>query len=150
MKIKTENIAKVFLLISIIIFIVSLTQNAYCTSNSISCGDSPGWLVLSVGILGVVFGGACLTWLANPFILLSWIIFKKVKYSFIFSLLAFIFSGSFLFFDKIISDEAGNYSKIIHYHTGYWLWFSSMIVMLIGNIFRFLNEQGKKKSPGSA
>jgi len=150
MKIRTNDISKVFLSVSIIIFIISLTQDAYCTSNSSSCDDSPGWLVLLIGTIGVIFGGACVSWLANPFILLSWIIFKKVKYSFVCSLLAVIFSASFLLFNKIVSDEAGNYSEIVHYHTGYWLWFSSMIVMLMGNIIRLSNELSKiRKVPST-
>jgi hypothetical protein len=138
MKIQIDNIAKVFLLISIIVFILSLTQNTYCTSSSDFCDDSPGWLVLLIGIIGVFVGGACLSWLANPFILVSWIIFKDIKYSFIFSLLAVISSGSFLLFNQVIVDEAGNYAEITSYKIGYWLWFSSMIIMLIGNIVRLL------------
>jgi hypothetical protein len=139
MKIQANNIAKFLLHVSIIVFVISLTQNTYCTSSG-SCEDSPGWLVLLIGTVGVIFGGACLSWLANPFIIFSWIFFKKIKYSFIFSLLAVIDSASFLLFSKIISDEAGNYSEIIHHHTGYWLWLSSMFVMLMGNIIRLLNK----------
>jgi hypothetical protein len=138
MKIQRDNIAKVFLLISIIVFIISLTQNTYCTSSKNSSDDLSGWFVLLIGIIGVFAGGACLSWLANPFILVSWIIVKKTKYSFAFSLLAVICSSSFLLFDKIVVDEAGHYANITHYNIGYWLWLSSMIVMLIGNVVRLL------------
>jgi hypothetical protein len=144
MKIQLDNIAKVFLLISIIVFILSLTQNTYCTSSSNSSDELPGWFALLIGIIGVCFGGACLSWLANPFILVSWIIVKNVKYSFIFSLLAAISSGSFLLFNKVIVDEAGNYAEITNYKIGYWLWLSSMIIMLIGNIVRLLLKVSNK------
>ncbi len=41
---------------------------------------------------------------------------------------------SFLLFDEVISDEAGNYSPITQYKLGYWLWVVSSLTMLIGSL----------------
>ena len=53
--------------------------------------------------------------------------------AFAFSVLAVVVSGSFLLFSGIIIDTGGNYGPIHHRHLGYWLWFSSTIVMSVGN-----------------
>ena len=44
---------------------------------------------------------------------------------------------SFLFFSQIISDEAGNYSKITSYKLGYWLWVLSSLIMFAGNFWLY-------------
>jgi hypothetical protein len=141
MKKQFDNMAKFFLCMSIVLFAISLTQKAFCIGNT-SCDDTlPGWLDLLFGAIGVLLGGVYLSWLANPFIFLSWIFLKRIKYSLAFSLLAVITSGSFLLFSEIKNFETGDYDKITHYHTGYWIWLSSMVVMLTGNIIRLLNKK---------
>jgi hypothetical protein len=80
-------------------------------------------------------GGAILTWLANPAILVSWLKFNKnLKQSLIASLAATLIALSFLLFNKIVDNEGGTYSKIISYKSGYWLWLLSCGVMFIGNL----------------
>jgi len=116
---------------SVITFLVSLTQKCYCTTSS--CGDSI--MALLSGTVGFVFGGAALTWLANPLLLTSWIMFKRSpKLSLILSGLALLLSLSFLLFKRVISDEAGNYSEITSYELGYWLWSLSSIIMFGGSL----------------
>jgi len=81
-------------------------------------------------------------WLANPFLFLSWISFEKYKKaSLLLSILATITGLSFLSFDQIMTTEAGHYSNIIEYKLGYWLWISSMVIILLGNILRQVNER---------
>jgi hypothetical protein len=120
--------------VSITLFAVALTQKCYCTTAS--CGDSLA--VLLSGAIGFVFGGAALTWLANPLLIISWFInSKKPKLSIILSLFAVLLALSFLLFKRIISDEAGNYSQIVSYQLGYWLWLSSSAVMFLGSTASF-------------
>ena len=114
-----------------------LTQKCYCTTTS--CGDSI--MALFSGTIGFLFGGAALTWLANPLLILFWFTMKNAKRSLICSLFAVLISLSFLLFKTVISDEAGNYSLIVSRQLGYWLWVTSSSIMLIGNaIFYFLNH----------
>lgn len=92
--------------------------------------------------MGFVFGGAALTWLANPLLITSWIVVNRNRrLSFLTSTLAFVLSLSFLFFEEVISDEAGHYSKIISYESGYWLWLSSTVVMAMGNMLMTIIER---------
>lgn len=129
---KLKKIKLLFFFISIALFILSLTQKCYCTHNS--CGDSLATFL--VGILGIFTGGAGLTWLANPLLFAAWIFWKEdLRFSLWASTLATALSFSFLAFDTIMVDEAGNYSEIISYQAGYWLWLSSSITMLLGNMF---------------
>ena len=118
---------------SIGLFLFSLSQKCYCTSAS-GCGDSLA--VLLTGWMGVFTGTAStFPWLANPAIALGWIrIFKHEKESLIESIVAAALCFSFLFFDEIINDEGGHYSKITGYKIGYWAWAGSAILLLTGNV----------------
>jgi len=135
MKLTSGNI----LTISIILFLISLSQEAYCTTRN--C-DAYGLSCLLMGFIGFFLGGACLTWLANPFLIISWIILytKHYKVSLVLSSIAIIIAMSFLFFKEIIVDEAGHYKEITKYGLGYWLWLLSMIIVFLGNIF-LLNKK---------
>ncbi len=131
MKEDIQHLKNTYLIISLLSFIFSLTQICFCTT--VNCSDSIE--ILIIGFFGLITGGACITWLANPLLLIAWIYLKKrPKQSIIFSGLAFIFSISFLFFDKILANEAGHYLEITQYRLGYWLWLFSSLIMLIGNL----------------
>ena len=128
------------LTLSVGLFIISLTQNPYCTSQG--CGETwSGLAILISGIFGFFLCLANTTWLANPLIFFAWFYAKKdPKTSLILSGIAGLLAISFLFFDNIITDEAGNISKIVAYKSGYWLWVSSMITMLLGNMVLYFRQ----------
>ncbi len=137
LKLKKPNI---FLLISIIVFIIACSQKIYCTNDN--CGEYwSGFAVLISGIFGIFIGGACITWLANPLILISWLTFRKTKISLVASILAFILGVSFLFFDEIIINEAGHYGKITDYELGFYLWNLSFLIMIIGNVINLKKQK---------
>ncbi len=127
---KSMNYRRVALLLSIGLFVIALTQKSYCTTQS--CGDSLA--VFISGVAGIFFGGAGLCWLANPLVFFSWLFIKKNKASLLLSSISFLIAISFLFFDEIIVTEAGHYAEITEYRLGYWLWISSILVMIIGNL----------------
>lgn len=134
------KLKKITTCISVGLFLCALTQKCYCTTAS--CGDS--FAALLSGTIGFVFGGAALTWLANPLLIASWFTTNNnPKLSLIVSLLAISIALSFLCFKRIISDEAGNYSEIVSYQFGYWLWVSSSLVMFAGNVWSHLNRPVK-------
>ena len=126
---------KYFLVISIGLFLISLSQRAYCTNGD--CGEiGSGLLIFLSGFFGLFIGGACLTWLANPLLIVSWILFNsKKKTSLVLSSISLLIGLSFLLFNEIIINEAGNYGEITGYEFGYWLWLLSMATMLIGGIY---------------
>jgi hypothetical protein len=136
------NRDRTILILSIGLFICSLTQPSYCTTTG--CGDSIA--VFISGAIGFLLGGAALTWLANPLLFISWfLINRKPKLSLITSLTATLIALSFLLFKQVINDEAGNYSNIISYKPGYWLWLSSSIAMFGGNLHSFTTTKMENK-----
>ncbi len=136
---------KLFLFISIGIYIASLTQKSYCTSGG-SCEYFSGLLTIIFGWVGVLMLHLpAMPWLANPILLASWVLFKKKpKLSFILSIVAFFLMLSFLLVDEIIVNDGSTKSKIIFYGLGYWLWVQSAFTMLIRKFF-FKNRDGEKK-----
>jgi hypothetical protein len=135
-------LGKSFLLFSIGLFIVSLTQKCYCTENS--CGDSLA--ALFSGALGFFLSPAGFSWLANPLIIISWATTnRKIKLSLISSIVAFLMALSFMFFDKIIANEGGSFEKIVSYKLGYWLWLSGIGVMVIRNLIFYRLPAASKK-----
>ena len=110
---------------------LSLFNICFCTDNS--CKTS--FESLLVGWLVVLTGGAAISWMANPFLIISWILLtKNKKAAWVFSFTASVFSISFLRFSVMIADEAGNYTAILSIEPGYWLWLSSCLTTFIGSL----------------
>lgn len=132
---------KKLLVISIGIFLISLSQKSYCHDNE--CGIfGSGFILLIFGWVGLFVGGAGICWIANPLLILSWILIrKKLIASIILSVISTAFTIAFLFFDKIMVDEAGNYGEITGYKLGFWLWMTSSLITFIGSIFVLLNTK---------
>lgn len=129
--VKKSKLKTAVLIIGTGLFIFSLFNKCYCTAEG--CASSLG--VLLIGWLGALTGGAALTWLANPFLIITWVLIAKNKrYAWIFSLIAALISISFLKFDSVIKNEAGHYETITGTAIGYWLWFSSCFVTFTGSI----------------
>lgn len=131
---QSKKINSFILIISISLFIFSLSQKCFCTERD--CGeDWEGAALLISGSFGFFSCPVGFVWLANPTLLYAWIYLnKKPKNSFIASLIAFAICISFMFFPEMMVNEAGSYSRIIGYKLGYWLWTSSSLVLLIGNL----------------
>ncbi len=138
---KRNRITSLIIAISIGLYLLSLTRECYCTGDD--CADS--LLVLLTGWLGVVFGGAGLSWLANPLILVAWISTKQqYKYAWLISVVAVLFCCSFLFFHQVMADEAGHFKTVTQIKSGYWIWLGSALTMMIGNLFLLLCFPDKK------
>lgn len=130
-KLRQFDLAVIILNASIGVFLISLTQQCFCTT------DSCGYSIAAVfsGAIGVLLGGAGITWLANPILLASWIWFRKKHHlSLIASFISTLISLSFLLFKNVMVDEAGNYDQITSYRLGYWLWVLSSLIMFVGNL----------------
>lgn len=133
MSINTKT-QKIFLYISIGLYIISLTQKSYCTTGV--CEYFSGLLSLIFGWIGIfMLHAPALPWLANPILIIAWMIFKKKpKASLILSIISFLLMLSFLFFDEIIDNEAPTTAKITSYGLGYWLWVLSSLLLVVGNL----------------
>lgn len=135
-----KNINITLIILSAIIFIISLSQKAYGIDGD-DGSKGNGLLCFLLGAFGFTMGGAALTWLANPLLFASWIIpLEKLNVKLLLSFAAVIISISFLFFSEIIKDEAGHYGKITSYKTGYWLWVLSTVIYFIGLVYIKMKE----------
>jgi len=111
------------------LFIISLFNNCLCTEDN--CINSA--VAFLFGGFAVLSSGAAISWLANPLLIVSWIlIYKKKKAAWMTALPALMLCLSFLMFHSVIKDEAGNFSSIASIGTGYWLWLISVLVTLCG------------------
>jgi len=135
--IEDKKLKKYIFIASISLFIISLTQKCYCTTSE--CGDSI--MAFLLGWAALLSGGAGISWLANPLLFASWIILKKnLKLAMFLSVAALLLSLSFLMFDTVIANEAGQKHQIIAYKMGYWLWMGSNMVMLLGTFVLMLRH----------
>jgi hypothetical protein len=147
-------ILNITLIISVLLFVFSLKHVCYCTA--LGCIDSAevfgtGWFGAGVELGALVNWitewlskhhsifdtrmGAALIWLANPLLFVSWIgILRWPQGSLAFSIFAMLVSFAFLSFNYVLHNDIGHYSRIVTYETGYWLWVSSTIAMVIGNL----------------
>ncbi|MES2375791.1 MAG: hypothetical protein V4553_04400 [Bacteroidota bacterium] len=135
MKTKSYTIVvKITLVISMGLYAVSLTQQAYCISGA--CGNHwSGISLVALGAIGGIMSAAGLTWYANPLIWAAWsLIKKKPKRAIFFSLLATLLSASFLLATRISDVQADVTSYITDYRIGYWLWLASMATTLTGSL----------------
>lgn len=136
-----DRINKPYILVSIALFAISLTQKAYCTTTS--CSDSI--MVFLLGWFSMISFGPGICWVANPLLFLSWYYHRdRLVRSMFLSVGAFLMSLSFLLFDSIIDNEGGQAHAIISYKLGYWSWVASTFVVLISNFYFRLKENTKR------
>lgn len=124
-----------FVAASVLLFIASLFLDGfYIDRPDDPRAWSPGYGLLLLGWMAVLMGVPA--WLANPAVMAAWILLlvDLKRAAFAAAALAMLFALSFLLWDKIITDEAGNYSKITGYGSGYWCWVASAAMAFLGGI----------------
>jgi len=116
------------LIISVVLYVASLTPDSICISGD--CGGWPGWGILFVGWLALFATPANMTWLANPVLFVCWGLLLGSRWwaALVVGAAALAGGGSFLLHDKILSSESGSLSTITGTAIGYWLWLASMAV----------------------
>jgi len=142
---KTFIISRISLIcsiVSIVLFLSSLTQNTYFIEDEKASVGSFGLVALLLGWMAIA--GPGIAWLANPLLLASIAlnILKKRIVALISVLGALAFALSFMTFKTIIANEGGSTEEITGYDTGYWLWISSISVNLLGIILSFIKTSG--------
>jgi uncharacterized membrane protein YhaH (DUF805 family) len=129
------NNPKIFLLtISLIVYVISLTQTAI-SSNELEDKTLSGIACLVMGGLAILGGGILewIIWLANPLYFLSIVLlFNSNKMAKIFSSLATIIALSFTAWKEILVSESGRNGRIDSLDLGYWLWILSLTILTIG------------------
>jgi hypothetical protein len=120
---------------SLLLFVASLFQDGFYIDRE----DSDAWAnCLGLLLIGwiVIFQGV-FAWLANPTLLMTWSLMCSRTLRPLAAIWAIVplgFSLSFLLHSEILTSEAGHYSKITGYGTGYWLWVGSIATAFVGCI----------------
>ena len=132
------------LIFSLMLFAVSLFLPSFHIESPDNVNPwSPSFFVLILGWFSAIGGYAGTAWYANLLIIPSWyFITKKSVLSLVLSIIGFCLSLMFVFYDKLITNEAGTYAIISERKLGYYLWVSSFVVVIITNLV----ELKKKKS----
>ncbi len=117
---------------SVALFAACLLNDGYYIEgpNPDAWADARGLLML--GWIGIASG--TFAWLANPALLLAWVLALKKKHSLalVATIAAFVLMVTFLLQDTVISSEAPTYSRITGYGMGFWLWVASAAVHAVG------------------
>ena len=132
---------------SVLLFLASLTQDAYYLAGDDPESSSASWLLLLVGWMGLFYG--VFAWVANPLLVLSWILclMGELRAASIVSAAAVLFALSFLLHSTIVASEAPTYKAVTGYGVGYWLWLASMLIMAAGTLDLYLaSRSGPERS----
>jgi len=132
---KDKYIRILIVSLSLIILIISLTQNSIAINGDYELKYVSSLNFFLTGILGIIgfafYEGVI--WLANPLSLISIMLFlSDKKNSIIFSLIALGLAVSFSFWDNIIANEGGGTTKIVSFEAGYYIWVLSIAILNIG------------------
>jgi hypothetical protein len=141
-----RTLAKAFLGLSVALFAVSLTQDAYYISGDDPRAWAPAWSLLLMGWMGVFYG--VFAWLGNPLLIAGWLgfAFKSHRAGVALSGLALAFMLSFLAHTTIVRSEAPTYARITGYGPAYWLWIASAGAAVVAHIV----ARASKEAPGPA
>ncbi|ANF51654.1 hypothetical protein A0O34_14585 [Chryseobacterium glaciei] len=126
-------------LISLLIFILSLFFNAFKVKDM---GQIKDYSSLEVFLIGPIsfLGGAgkeFFTWTANIWFLISlFCVFRRYYFiSIISGLIAFLISGTFIFYKEILVSESGRMADIYSLEIGYYLWLTSIVFIIFSSIY---------------
>lgn len=128
--------------VSAALFILSLTQKAYCTASS--CSDSI--MLLLTGWASFIYGFIGFCWLANPLLFVTWFsIQRNPRLALFTSSASFLFAFFFLLVSSVVVNENNGSETIVARKAGYWLWLASHLVMLAGTYREMLIFNRKRR-----
>lgn len=139
----TEKARKIIWIIALITFGAALICPTYCTNAKCSQLGS-GLIDLTLGWMGAIFmGGTYVAWFANPVFFIAIFTNKSVPIlSFFLSIMALAIAYKMLNGGTLLLNEAGHKGYITKLEIGYWLWTSSMILMIIASALPIIEQIG--------
>ncbi|MCB9334742.1 MAG: hypothetical protein H6586_01220 [Flavobacteriales bacterium] len=137
--IESKRFNLLIVVISLSLFITSLTQNAYTISDYNGDSTLKSIEVFLMGSTAILGGGLFewIIWLANPVYSISLILFIITNRNpIILSLIAGILSLVFSSWTEILAAENGRTATILYHHSGYWIWTSAIWILTIGILIK--------------
>ena len=126
--------------LSLLIFAISLTQNALVVNYNNEIKTSSSLEYLFIGSIAFMGGGLLeeIVWLANPLCLVALIfLIKNDEKAVLLSLIASCLAISFSFWNEILGAESGTMAKIVSFELGYYLWLASILILTIGILIHY-------------
>jgi hypothetical protein len=124
-----------FLITSVGLFLISLSQPAMLLDGSKTGGRWECLLLLCIGWIGIF--GRVYAWLANPALAVAWIflLIRRNGRAAVLLIISLGFALSFLYEKHWDRDESGSHTATITGHGfGYWLWIASIATALVGSL----------------
>ena len=134
---KIKTIKSTLIILSIIVFIISLFQPAFFIDREDSDAYSNSLFLLALGWMSFLGGGFVpfIIWLANPIYVISiFLINKSIKFGIITSLVSILLALIFSNLNSILTSESGSKSKITELGLGFYLWISSFVILFVSSI----------------
>ena len=134
---KIKTIKSTLIILSIIVFIISLFQPAFFIDREDSDAYSNSLFLLALGWMSFLGGGFVpfIIWLANPIYVISiFLINKSIKFGIITSLVPILLALIFANLNSILTSESGSKSKITELGLGFYLWISSFVILFVSSI----------------
>lgn len=127
----------IFILISAVLYLISLFQTAFYVSYEQQ--DVPALARL---VWGIFYLTDWLAWLGNVTLVVAYVLllFRRQTAGLIASGITLLLMLSFLLEKTALVNESGHYAPVLGYGPGYLLWISSASVILACNNL-FLNEK---------
>jgi hypothetical protein len=134
---KSDRIKDSIWVSSVIVYITSLTQSAIVYNDYDGQKTLSSVSALFMGAISFLGGGVLewIIWLANPLYIFALSLFIGSNRSSI--LVATAATGialSFTGWSSILVAENGRKAAIVGLSVGYWLWVSSILILMIGSI----------------
>ena len=137
---KSDRLKDSIWVISVIVYIVSLTQTAIVYNDYDGQKTLGSFSALFMGAISFLGGGVLewLIWLANPLYIFALSLFiGSNRSSILIATVASAIALSFIAWNDILAAENGRRAAIVGLSSGYWLWVSSLLILAIGSIFYF-------------
>jgi hypothetical protein len=148
---KPNFIKIILVLIVLSIFGVSLANDAIVVQKMDEKIVQPAINFFLIGSTAILGGGVLewIIWLSNPISLISIVLFlyndKYLKRALQLNCIALFLSGSFYFWKEILVSESGATGKIISFESGYFLWVSSVFILLVFQLGYYKSNEIIKK-----
>lgn len=144
----THNKIKIStIIVSITVFIISLTQD-FVSTNSIE-NETVSSLDYFIRGSSAFLGGGLLEWIitfVNPLCVISIILLiKRNRYAMVTSTIAFLLALSFTTLNEPLETETGN-QIILSFEPGFYLWLLSILILTFGTFSFFISKDKYKKN----
>ena len=136
-------------IVSLILYVLAFFLPVYATSLSpAEFGQGPVMLVLG-WIQAFSEKGLALAWFANPFFIVALCTTKKSPLtSIFFSSFAILSALCFLRGGIIyLPHDAIHFAYLTGIAVGYWVWISSMVVILVSSVLKVIDKKRRLNSP---